>query len=407
MIRQLHDTPALIWWCAAALIGQGLAVMMPFLLLRRLLTGAPAELRHRIALGTLLVVTLAFPITLIVGLQQLTPWLATGIPSAAAGSRTINIFDNIAVFLPWLPALWLTGTLIGLARIGLGAWRLRALIRATSPAPLDLHPSPLTIARAGLDSAPRVLVSHRIAGPFVAGLRHEVLVLPAGLERALSPSEREAVILHELMHLRRHDYALNLAQHLIQAVFWFQPAVWLLGAELDQVREECCDDAVIRAVGRPAALARALVRLEELQAGTRILALAGAGGSLATRVQRLVAHGASGSTAPVPAWSALAILTLVGVGAAGIGGAWAAALTSRGVPVVTIFARDPAGPFTLEMAGGVLRGMHVAGASVASDRLAQHGRTVRLVDPRGRTQLDIEIVSPAGIRWTPRPMAIP
>ncbi len=407
MIRQLLDTPALIFWCAAALIGQGLVLMIPFVMLRRILARASAEFRHRIALGALLLVTLAFPVTLIVGLQQLTPRLATELRSATGLAASTIRSGNSAVLLPWLAVLWLAGALFMLARIGIGEGRLWQLIRGASPAPAELWPSMLTLTRVGLRASPRVLVSHRIAGPFVAGLRDEVLMLPTGLEAALRPDEREAVILHELMHLRRRDYAINLAQHLIQALLWFQPAVWLLGAELDQVREECCDDAVIRAGGHPAVLARALVRLEELRAGAGILGLAGAGGSLAIRVRRLVTRGASGGAVPAPSWSALAILTMVGLGVAGISGTWAAAITSRGIPIVTISAHDPAGAFTLEMAGGVVRGIRVAGASVAVQRLIQRGRTVQLLDQRGRAELEIEIVSPAAIRWIPRPMATP
>ncbi|HTO73422.1 MAG TPA: hypothetical protein VMJ30_06370, partial [Gemmatimonadales bacterium] len=105
---------------------------------------------------------------------------------------------------------------------------------------------------------------------------------------------------------------------------------------------------------------------------------------------------------PAPAWCAMGVIALIASQAAQASAAWAAGITSRGVPIVTIAAEDPAGRFTLEMAGGVVRGLSLEGVAVPRQRLQQSGRSLRLLDERGGTALAIEINSPGAIRWSPR-----
>ncbi len=402
MIRQLIDTPLLLWWTAAAVLAQGLAILAAFLIARRYLASAAADVRYRLTLGTLLLVALSLPVTLFIADQALGVRLA-GLAAAAAPSWPVSaLTDRLRPPLPWLVIIWSAGALAILVHLAAGAWRLHRLIRAARPAPPHLCPSAEALAAAGLRVAPAVRESAIIPGPFVAGWGRGVLMIPAGLATRLTPREREAVLLHELVHLRRRDFAVNLLQRVVQAAYWFHPAAWLLGAELDRIREECCDEAVVRAVGRASDLARALVHLEEIRVGSGVLAMAGSGGHLSNRIQRLLAGVAPRQAQSAPAWCVMGLLAVASIQAAHAGGAWAAAVTSRSVPVVTIAAEDPAGHFTLEMAGGVVRGLRLEGVAVPRQRLLQSGRTVRLVDERGATTLDIEIQSPGAIRWSPR-----
>jgi beta-lactamase regulating signal transducer with metallopeptidase domain len=402
MIRLFTDIPALFWWSAAALLGQGLLILLAFLIARRSLSATTADVRYRLALGTLFLLAASLPATMMVAQQSLTRTLAGTLAPAASSWPILDLSARVGSSASWLLTLWAIGACLALCRLAIGAWHLRRLIRTSRPAPLEVHPSPQTVAQAGLRVPPAVRESSHITGPFVAGWGRGVLMIPAGLANRLSRVERDAVLLHELVHLRRRDFALNLLQRLLQALLWFEPAIWVVGAELDRIREECCDAAVIRALGRPAVLARALVRLEELRAGSAALALAGTGGQLTDRIERLLRAAPVGDGSPAPAYFALGLLAATGMLAAHHGGTWAGSQAGRSVPVVTIAAEDPAGHFTLEMAGGVVRAMSVGGAPIPRDQLRQSGRTLHLLDARGRSELDIEIRSPGGISWTSR-----
>ncbi len=95
------------------------------------------------------------------------------------------------------------------------------------------------------------------------GIVRSLIILPASALMALTPHQLEAVLVHELEHVRRADYFWNLIQTTVETLFFFHPAVWWLGARLRQQRELCCDDAAVQACADPLIYATALLRLEE------------------------------------------------------------------------------------------------------------------------------------------------
>jgi beta-lactamase regulating signal transducer with metallopeptidase domain len=402
MTWPLSETPGLLGWSAAAMLGQGVLVLAAYLPARRTLRASSAGARYRLALAAFLILALLPPLSLLAAQLALHARLAAASPAAAPAWPSAAVAERVGVAFPWLFAVWLLGATIGLLRLAAGAWRLKRQIASANAARSELLPSPSILSRAGLRFAPRVLESAAVAGPFVAGWGTGVLVLPTEFAAALTAPERDVVVLHELMHLRRRDFIVNVVQRVLESLLWFQPAIWFIGADLTRIREECCDEAVIRAAGRPAILARALVRLEELRGGAASLAMAGTGGALTARINRLLVSPPDGSSHPALWISGLALMLSAGGAGLGAGSGWVAAVTSRTVPVVTIAAEDPAGRFTLEMAGGIVRAVTIAGAPVPRARLVQSGRMLHLLDERGRPQLEIEIRSPAGIRWPPR-----
>src|SRR5213076_1329469 len=130
--------------------------------------------------------------------------------------------------------------------------------------------------------------------PMVVGWLRPAILLPVAALASLSTTQIEAILAHELAHIRRHDYAVNVLQAIVETLLFYHPAVWWLSNRIRVEREHCCDDVAVALFGNPLQYARALTRFEELRLDPAHALLAANGGSLLTRIRRLVgAHGES------------------------------------------------------------------------------------------------------------------
>ena len=139
-----------------------------------------------------------------------------------------------------------TGTGLRLLWLGLGLYRLRRY-RATA---LPLEQADDCFADMRLDLAPEteILISSNVTSPVTFGLRNPVILLPdrvAGLAKA----ERLSIVCHELIHIRRHDWAIAIAEELVRSMLWFHPAIWWLLGQIQLTREQVVDQEVIRYTG--------------------------------------------------------------------------------------------------------------------------------------------------------------
>jgi hypothetical protein len=155
--------------------------------------------------------------------------------------------------------------------------------------------------RLGVTRGVRVLESALVGVPTVVGCIRPVLLLPGSLVTGLPAAHLEAVIAHELAHVRRYDFLVNAAQVAIETILFYHPAVWWCSRQIRIEREHCCDDMVVAACGDRLAYATALTSLEELRHVTSALALSATGGRLVDRIRRVLAssHGREGRS---PAW---------------------------------------------------------------------------------------------------------
>ena len=103
----------------------------------------------------------------------------------------------------------------------------------------------------------------------------------------LPAAQLESILAHELAHIRRHDYLVNLLQTVVETLFFYHPAVWWLSRQIRNERENCCDDVALAAVGNRTDYGRALLAIEELRATSTALSLAARGGSLLARMRRI------------------------------------------------------------------------------------------------------------------------
>ena len=97
--------------------------------------------------------------------------------------------------------------------------------------------------------------------PTVIGFVKPVILLPASVLGGLTPQQLEAILAHELAHIRRHDYIVNLLQSLLETLLFYHPAVWWLSRRIRIEREHCCDDLAVSLCGDPLVYARALADL--------------------------------------------------------------------------------------------------------------------------------------------------
>ncbi|MBI1757148.1 MAG: M48 family metalloprotease [Fimbriimonas ginsengisoli] len=192
--------------------------------------------------------------------------------------------------LPWMVMAWLIGSgLMGVRAIG-GLLRVEWLRhRRATPADEALQGRARALAAClGLRRRFELMLSAAIHVPSAMGAFKPVVLIPASLVTRLSMAELDAVLAHELAHIRRHDYLVNLIQSVVETVMFYHPAIWWVTHQIRIERENCCDDLAIQATGDRIAYARALANLEESRIGTPRLALAITGGSLMQRIRRIL-----------------------------------------------------------------------------------------------------------------------
>ena len=189
----------------------------------------------------------------------------------------------------WAVPVWCAGVLLFSLRLVYGSTRVAALRKRGEPAEEALLSVISTLAtRMGVKQRFGVLISKLADGPGVAGMVRPVILLPAATLLGLSQEQLEAVLAHELAHIRRYDYLVNITQMLIEALLFYHPAVWWISARVRRERELCCDDEAVRMCGDSLCYARALTALERLRMTMPDLALGATDGPLSYRVKRLL-----------------------------------------------------------------------------------------------------------------------
>ncbi|TQK02797.1 M56 family metallopeptidase [Herbaspirillum sp. SJZ107] len=150
-----------------------------------------------------------------------------------------------------------------------------------------------------------------IGGPVTAGWWRPLVLVPAALATGMAPPLLEALLAHELAHVRRHDYLINLMQSAVEVLLFYHPAVWWLSHRIRIERELIADDLAASLLGEPRRLALALSELDQFQLSTHSLAPAAHGGNLMSRIKRLV-RPQSDTLNGKPHWKlALPLLALV------------------------------------------------------------------------------------------------
>jgi uncharacterized protein (TIGR03435 family) len=195
-----------------------------------------------------------------------------------------------AQFLAWIVIVWLAGAAAFWFRLA-GGWvvaaRMRSMLVRRAPPEWQEVLSKLG-AQIRLSRPVPLLVSALVQVPAVVGWLRPVVLVPVGAMGGLPAEYLEALLLHELAHIRRHDYLVNMLQSVAEALLFYHPAIWWVSGHIRAERELCCDDVAVSASGNALTYARALAHLESCRPSHLSAALAANGGSLADRIARLL-----------------------------------------------------------------------------------------------------------------------
>ncbi|MBP1598267.1 MAG: peptidase BlaR1 [Acidobacteria bacterium] len=312
-------------WTLVHFIWQGAAIgLAAFLLLRAARLTAPV----RYAVGTAaLAVMLAAPIVTFLVLQSqpapadrvvrnpqvLAPpdvRIAADVPAPQPTDSTILPGGD------WRPlvssliiVVWLAGVVALSVRL-LGGWLVarRLVTRAVRPAVPEIGALARRLAgRLRLDRMVRLFESAAVAVPVTIGWLKPVVLLPAAAMTGLSMAQIEALLAHELAHVRRYDYLVNLLQSAVETLLFYHPAVWWISRLVRTEREHCCDDIAIHVCDRVVYV----TALSDLAAiGTPRVVMAATAGSLLCRVRRIL-DGKPGADRAGAGWMPSLVLLLL------------------------------------------------------------------------------------------------
>jgi uncharacterized protein (TIGR03435 family) len=195
-----------------------------------------------------------------------------------------------APLLPVVVALWLAGAMVLWLRLA-GGWIFAERLRSTKvrPAPAEWQPVLERLKlRIRVSRPVRLLISALVETPCVVGWIRPVVLMPVGAMAGLPTEQVEALLLHELAHIRRHDYLVGALQGLIETLLFYHPAVWWVSGHMRAERELCCDDAAVSIAGDVLPYVCALAELESARSVRLGAVMAATGGSLVHRIGRLV-----------------------------------------------------------------------------------------------------------------------
>lgn len=256
-----------------------------------------ARLRYALACAAMLAMLVAFAATI----AWLWPHSVSTVSSAGAAKYSvlapplwlgyeIRFAQQQPSILDWVAPAWLLGVLL-LSLRSLAAWVAATRLKraGTAVAPIEWQAKLVRLAEAARVSRPVAMVASCLTEiPVVVGFLKPVILVPVQLLTGFPPEQLELILLHELAHIRRHDYLVNLLQSFAEDLLFFHPAVWWVSIVIRAERENCCDDVVIASKGDARTFAEALAALEQQRWTARDAVVAANGGKLMHRIQRLL-----------------------------------------------------------------------------------------------------------------------
>lgn len=235
---------------------------------------------------------------------------------------TVQAFNvsTIVSWLSWLVASWCMGVAI-LAIWNGGGWIVVHKLRSHGTAPVDesLRLRMERLSRRLRVSRPVTLIeSMLVEVPMVIGWLRPMILMPASLLVTLSPDQLDAILAHELAHIRRHDYLMNLFQLLTESLLFYHPVTWILSRQIRIEREFCCDDVAIAACSDKSVFVQALAKVESSRPiPVHALSLFGRGTSMTLqRARRIMGRSRSVPHTGIVGICALLLAVIVGFGVA-------------------------------------------------------------------------------------------
>ena len=262
-----------------------------------------SAVKYHLALTSLLAITGWFVYTLVTEINVYN-WLAvktlkiSDLPAMLnlpAGihqfnDQTIRYYYDIEGYLPYIAAVYIAGLAYNTVKLVLARKKINT-IKQTISVDIALQHHVNKLAKV-LNIALNVKtgLSKMVDVPCMVGYLKPVILLPFTATNYLSAEEIEAILLHELAHIKRNDYLVNMIQQIISILLFFNPCTLLINRIINEERENCCDDLVVKATADPIIYAKALLKLEQNRQNDWKLALAAIGKKyhLLNRIERIM-----------------------------------------------------------------------------------------------------------------------
>jgi len=222
----------------------------------------------------------------------------------------------IHLYARYLVSFWLVGVLLfGFRWIGglYFTYRLRSEGAIAIPRPWQAKVQALA-NKLGIHRSVQLLESSKVEVPLTIGHLKPIILLPVGMLAGLTPQQVESILIHELAHIRRHDFVVNLLLSALEILLFYHPVFWWISSKIQEERELCCDDIAVATCGNPRLYARTLLLMEEKrQQMTLAMAYQGKKQHLKYRIKRICLSTPSVYHQTISRTS-LALLFLLGVG---------------------------------------------------------------------------------------------
>ncbi|WP_295799966.1 M56 family metallopeptidase [Mucilaginibacter sp.] len=204
--------------------------------------------------------------------------------------QTIRYYYSIEEYLPYITAVYIAGLLFNTGKLILARKKINAVKRSmVVDSAIQFSVNKFT-AMLKIGKTVKAGMSKMVDVPCMVGYFTPVILLPFSLATYLSTEEIEAILLHELAHIKRNDYLVNMLQQVIAILLFFNPCAQLINRIINEERENCCDDLVVKATADPIIYAKALLKLEQNRQNDWQLALAATGKKyhLLNRIERIM-----------------------------------------------------------------------------------------------------------------------
>ncbi|MEM7371045.1 MAG: M56 family metallopeptidase [Bacteroidota bacterium] len=314
-ILQLSQTTwaEILGWTLIHSLWQGSLIAILLVLGLRLFGIRSAQTRYTLALAALLLIPISSILTMMSERTQTHQLLSqhTGVPTIEAltpseQQSTLQQRQETSAFwmldrffsLDWrtwisvLPFFWIPGVLFFSIRSLGGMWYAQRIRHMGSKASANIWQEKIKdLAQyLGISPIPELRMTRLLRSPVVIGHFRPVILMPLSMLSGLTPDQIEAILTHEMAHIYRRDYLVNILQTGIETLFFFHPAIWWISNLIRTEREHCCDDVAVKLSGKPLEYAQALAELEAsyLSAPKLSLALDGHRKPLFRRIQRLL-----------------------------------------------------------------------------------------------------------------------
>ncbi|EAY27601.1 M56 family metallopeptidase [Microscilla marina] len=293
-------------WTLIHSLWQGAVLAIVLVVALILLRKNSSRLRYFVATSALFTLALVATITFVSLYQAGAPVVDKAIPAkmvqaqlplvqqvSVASGKNLTFFSNyFNQHLPLIVTAWLLGVLVLMLRfLGGFAYLQRLRHHQTKAVSNDWQVKVLEIAdNLKIKKVVRLLESGMAKTPMVIGHLKPMILLPLGTIGGLSAQQVESILAHEIAHITRNDYLVNILQSVFEIVLFFNPAMWWISARVREERENCCDDIALQLTNDRLTLVKTLATLEEMRIGApqNAVAFAGKKGGLVGRIQRII-----------------------------------------------------------------------------------------------------------------------